>query len=130
MSVLGDVSDEYHRYAALLCQAQQPGGAFPYLGDGAGGGLHAVRVDGLYRVHYEQVRSQFLRVFDDVVHKSLAQYGAVVLHLPVLLAEQPHGSQLYLARGFLARDIEGAQTLAPERYLQGQGGLADARLAS
>ena len=129
-AVLGDVPDEYDRDVAFLCETQQAGRAFPYLCDRTGCRLHAVSIYRLNGVHDEQVRCELLRVFDNIVHESLAQYGTVVLHVPVLLAEQSHGSQLYLTRGLLSGDIEGAQSFAPERYLQCQGGFADTRLAS
>ena len=55
--VLGDVTDDDHRHAALLGHPDQRAGHLADLGDAAGGAVGLGRADGLHRVDHQQRRA-------------------------------------------------------------------------
>ena len=97
------MSDEDDGRVALLGEAQDGGGAFPYLRDAAGGGLQCFGGDGLYGVYHHQVRMYVLDVYKDLLQRRLAGDEAVARRVG-----QAVGAQLQLAGALFARYVEDA----------------------
>ena len=102
-AVLGDMSHQHDRQAALLREPGERDGDRAGLRHAAGGAVRVARGHRLHRVDHEQVRTQFVDVSHDRAEVGLG--GEVEL---VVDGSGALGAQSDLARALLARDVQDA----------------------
>ena len=126
-TILGDMTDQHGGQRPGLGLSHQSLGRRPDLADRTGRTALGRQVDGLHRIHDEQVGFELIEVGKDRLNGGIAGQPEVVVH-----GAQPLGPQPNLTRRLLGADQEdpAAGTDPCGGELQGEGRLADARLTA
>ena len=123
---LSHMADEDDGDVVFLGDAEEGVGAFPHLGDAAGGGADRREHHRLNRVNDDDLRALLSDGGDDRVEVAAGEDKEVFRVHP-----EPSRPQVQLSGRFLARDIEHLEVFRQRLgNLQQQRRLADARVAA
>ena len=100
-AAFGDVADREHSGLCFLREAHKTRGALPYLADISGRAFEIRSEDRLNGIDYYRIELLRARSGDDRFEQSFVQERHVFRG-----CMQTLGSELYLQRGFFARDVE------------------------
>lgn len=127
LSVLGNVPDQDHNRAGFLGEAHQFVCARAHLRDRAGRSFDTISPQRLDRIHYDNLGFQRFQAFEDFAEIGFS--GEADICIARLEAAR---AVLHLRFRFLAGHVRHRCAMARKRrrYLQQQGGFADAGIAA
>ena len=125
-ALLVDVTDENHRYATCLGEAQQCRGALPHLSHTARTRLHLLGGYRLYRVDHHNLRIHLLDMFEYPFERCLAEDVNIV----VVGMWYAFGAHLQLVGALLATYVQDIPLGHLQYCLQCQSTLAYARFTT
>jgi len=78
-SVFCNMSDYDYRCVGLLCKTQQSGGALSDLRNASCRRFYNIRINGLNRIYYKQLRSNNFGLLKNILQRSLRKHHAILV---------------------------------------------------
>ena len=130
-AILSDMAYQQHRHTGRFGIVLELCGTLAYLAHATRRRVHILGGDGLYRVHYQQLRLHSIYMLKDALrHRFRHHIQFFSFHFPLSTFHQPVRPHLYLLLALFAADIQQTFVLDGQRRLQQQCTLAYAGLTT